>query len=601
MKLTLFSIILISIVSMPVNAWTFHGDVQRTGNLSTCVKSGELVYKIHLTGFIDSSPIVYNGKVYVINNPGMNPSEDRLGLYILNATNGTILKYISSFYGMSVPTVYNDLIFVHAYSDGNGYIYCLYANGTIKWRKRIENNVDWWLVSSSPLVYNDCIYVRSYNTKLFKFNINGNLVWSVDVESVKNYHTSPSACNGLIVFAKNDTCLCAYYENGTKAWCTNLEGNITNSPAIAYGKVYIATHSKLYALNLYNGSVAWSIPFKGSLSTPAIANGKIYIGSKDGKFYCFYANNGSEVWNFTAIQDPSAWESIQSSPIYGNGFVYFATNTANGTIYALNASNGKLAWKYEVGQYIMSSPFLWRNKLYIGADDGNLYIFGLWKGEVYLEPGNFTIKADNGKTYVVDNLTALGALNVASKIGGFSYTVNETYGGKNLYPTSIGNISDGWWCYEVNGIMPMNGTNKYPVKDGDMVIYWLWQSVGDSSENAPNEVIIRVHVKEAKINSLNVTSAKLGGNATAHVNVTTYVDSWYVIVVSGLNENGDYIAGISTFYLSKGQNLDVPVLIHIPQRNTVGTYKLYAGIYSLSDYPTKLIDWFGAVNCEVSS
>ena len=88
MRLILFSIILV--VLTPVSAWTFHGDVQRTGNFSTCVKSGELVYKIHLTGFIDSSPIVYDGNVYIMNNPSMSPSKDELGLYILNATNGTI-------------------------------------------------------------------------------------------------------------------------------------------------------------------------------------------------------------------------------------------------------------------------------------------------------------------------------------------------------------------------------------------------------------------------------------------------------------------------------------------------------------------------------
>ncbi len=598
----LLPIVLLTFTVLSASAWTFHGDIQRTGNFTTAIKTGELVYKVYLTGFIDSSPVVYNGNVYVMNNPSMTPKSDKLGLYIINATNGTILKYISGFYGMATPTVYKDLIFVHAYdeSDSNGYIFCLDSNGNIKWKKKIEENTAWWYVSSAPLVYNDSVYVRGYDTKLYKFDLNGNLIWEIDVEAVRNYHTTPSAYNGLIVFEKNDTSLCAHYENGSKAWCITLEGNITNSPAIAYGNVYIATEKRLYAINLSNGNVTWSVPFKGSLSTPAIAYGKLYIGSKDCKLYCFYANNGTEIWDFTAVKNPSAWDSIQSSVAYAEGLVYFATNTANGTIFALNASNGNLVWKFCVHQYVMSSPFLWRNKLYIGADDGNLYIFGLWKGDVYLTPGNFTVKADNGKTYVVSNLTALGALNEASKIGNFSYTVNETYGGGNLYPTSIGGIRDGWWCYNVNDEFPMNGTNKYPVRDGDVVYFWLWKSSGDNKENAPNEVIIRVHMKDAKINDLTVSSAKLGGNATAYVNVTAYSSDWFVVVVSGLNDDGDYIAGISTFYLKAGESLKIPVLIHIPQRNTVGTYKLFAGIYELSSYPNKLIDWFGAVNCEVT-
>lgn len=72
------------------------------------------------------------------------------------------------------------------------------------------------------------------------------------------------------------------------------------------------------------------------------------------------------------------------------------------------------------------------------------------------------------------------------------------------------------------------------------------------------------------------------------------------MVVSGVNSEGEAIAGISTFYLNAGGELKVPVLVHIPQLAQTGSYNLYAGVYRLSDYPNALIHLYDPVSCEVS-
>jgi len=584
-------------------ASTFHSDAGRSGNFSDYgPKNDELVYKLQLTGFVDASPVVWNGNVYLTNNPGMGSSE-QLGLYAINATNGSIIWKIPDIYGMATPAVSdNGYLFVHAYdnSTGNGVLFSFYAtNGTKRWNVTIEQNAGWWQVSSSPLVYNGSVYVLGYDGTLYAFDFDGNELWNVSSGGInKQYFSSPSAGDGLIFYPRNESgtyYLAALNETGAIVWKKPVNGTIVNTPAVSGGRVYVATDTTLYAFNATDGTELWNVSFSGTMSTPAIAGEMLYIGSKDGKLYSFNASTGQEVWNYTAIRSPSAWDSIKSSPAFADNVVYFATNEANGKVIALNASDGTLIWEYEVNQYIMSSPFVYNGKLYIGADDGNLYIFGLWKGVVTLTPGTFNVTADNGQIYAVSNLTALGALQKASEIGGFSYTVNDSYGGGNLYPTSIGGVTNGWWMTDVNGQGISKGMQFVNVSDGDVVTFWLypsdasWGSV--SSKNAPYLVQVEVRTKLVDINSFSVENGTRGGFVNATVNITPYYTGWLAIVVSGTNGNGDSIAGVATVKVTYQQSVEVPVVISLPQQVQAGDYRLYAGIYRLDRFPDEISEY----------
>jgi len=99
-----------------------------------------------------------------------------------------------------------------------------------------------------------------------------------------------------------------------------------------------------------------------------------------------------------------------------------------------------------------------------------------------------------------------------------------------------------------------------------------------------------VKVVEAKINGFMASDGFRGGNITAWVDITTANSGWFV-VVSGLNGEGDYLAGISTFYVRAYEGIRVPVLIHVPQKATTGDYKLHAGVYRFEEYPESIITW----------
>jgi hypothetical protein len=468
------------------------------------------------------------------------------------------------------------------------------------------------------LVYNDTIYVTTFsNGTLWALDLNGNIKWRITTRGEISHYTSPSAYNGLILFAGNYSgvnALVCVNESGVVLWNFTVDSMIKSSIAIAYGNAYFTTEHRVYAVNLTMHNEVWNRSINGTISTPAIAYGKVFVGTKDGVLYCFDAFNGNELWNFTANG------KIDSSPAVSGSVVYFATNTPYGTIYALNITDGSLIWNYTLippqGKYynIMSSPFIWNGKLFIGADDGNLHCFGsfstIWDGSVTLIPENVTITLNDGNKTEISGVSALYALIKASQ---GNFTVNITQASWGLYVESIAGINPqgycGWmyWVNYPNDEIPMIGADKYTLSDGDTVLWYYGcydPNTWKPSTPADSSYVIKIKVnveKPIKILDLTTSSAKLGGNVTVYVNVTALTSDWFVVVVSGLNDKGDYIAGISTFYLKNGESLNVPVFIHIPQLNTAGTYKLYAGIYRLSDYPNNLIDWLGAVNCEVSS
>lgn len=225
----------------------------------------------------------------------------------------------------------------------------------------------------------------------------------------------------------------------------------------------------------------------------------------------------------------------------------------------------------------MSSPYISDGKLFIGANDGYLYAFAhnpvIWEGTVTLHPGKINITLSDGSTAEIDGLSALATLVSASELGGFNISISNTTWG--FFIDSIGGITDSWlyWVnYPVDGF-PSVGAADMIVNNTDVITYYVGGfNPPDWNPSTPPEsdYVVRIHVQipeVAYLSSMNVTpSASRGGNATVWLNATSLAgDGWFVVVISGVNKNGDSIAGISTLYLSQGVEVRVPVLVPIPQ------------------------------------
>lgn len=89
------------------------------------------------------------------------------------------------------------------------------------------------------------------------------------------------------------------------------------------------------------------------------------------------------MWQFRAPQPSHQWVTQKSAPVIDDTRVYFGTD--NGTFFALNQSDGSVAWTFDIekhpeGKGIFSSPALAHGMVIFGAYDGNVYALDATSG-----------------------------------------------------------------------------------------------------------------------------------------------------------------------------------------------------------------------------
>jgi outer membrane protein assembly factor BamB len=175
----------------------------------------------------------------------------------------------------------------------------------------------------------------------------------------------------------NETILSpANVANLTVKWRTNIGGGCFASASIFEGKLYTAdtgsANGKLHALDIATGQELWTFPSDAlpgdhAWTSPPVANGIVYFGVNRPipVVYAVNATTGQEVWHHTG---PTA--NIISSPALIDGRLY--VNFSDGSIRALDASNGQIVWSIMHSAGAVSSPAVAGGRLYITIDNQGL-------------------------------------------------------------------------------------------------------------------------------------------------------------------------------------------------------------------------------------
>lgn len=186
----------------------------------------------------------------------------------------------------------------------------------------------------------------------------------------------------------------------TLAWQFETQGPIAGSPAVAGDTLYVGSYDhNLYALDAGTGKQRWKFASEGRIvSTPAVQNGSVYFGSMDSKFYAVDVATGKEKWHFDTTGErrftakhihglqpegelmPDPFDFFSSSPTIVNGTVYFGSGDNN--VYALDASTGKLRWKFAAQDVIHASPAVSDGLVLVGSWDSNFYALDAADGHV---------------------------------------------------------------------------------------------------------------------------------------------------------------------------------------------------------------------------
>ena len=232
-------------------------------------------------------------------------------------------------------------------------------------------------------------------------------------------------------------------------------------PIIAEGKVFLGSSSDncLYALDLKEGSELWRFHTQGPIRfAPAYWDKHLYAVSDDGFIYCVNATTGKLKWKFRGGAEesyvPGNGHLISRWPARGaavieDGIVYFGCGiwpTDGIYIYALNATDGKLKWCNDSsGQLSILQPHAALSRSGLSAQ------------------GYFTIC---GKKLLVPTGRALPAI-LDKETGkyedwGFSSIWNRTGGGGDIvaFPNAK-SFYTGNYMYTLPGVVASPNTRTY--------------------------------------------------------------------------------------------------------------------------------------------
>lgn len=142
------------------------------------------------------------------------------------------------------------------------------------------------------------------------------------------------------------------------------------------------THS--YA-GIDNPVTAWKFQTKGPIRGGIVASGNsVYFGSADGHIYSIDKSSGKLNWKFKTNG------SIVSTPALAEGRFIIVSSRDN-TVYCLHAASGQLAWKYSMQAPVkfeyewdltMASPVIAGKHVLIGSGDAHLYSLSVDQGKL---------------------------------------------------------------------------------------------------------------------------------------------------------------------------------------------------------------------------
>jgi hypothetical protein len=230
-------------------------------------------------------------------------------------------------------------------------------------------------------------------------------------------------------------------------------GLISSDPLLVGDRIYLAVSNgedsmmttnklRIVALNK-KGKLVKSVSVKGAggadVGLPLSASigygaGKIYVPLTDGTICAYDAKTLKLAWRSKKIADGGA--NVISSIIYRGGYIYSGASTGSadaGCFFAINAKNGKIAWKYGTKGYYCAGAAFTSKAVFFAGDDGVLVSHDLKSGKVF-----DTYKL--GDAVRADTVINGSILYVTTKAGKL-YKVPVAKGGKKFKDKSVKSAS----------------------------------------------------------------------------------------------------------------------------------------------------------------
>ena len=269
------------------------------------------------------------------------------------------------------PIVSGNTIFI-ATQDGN--VHAISASGKLVWKRQVGKYV------LQPFMIDNTIVAANNNGTITKIEKDGSINSQISLVAfnpgVKVVYGIDSY-QGKIYLTTNVGVL-AIQNNNVTTFFNTSDARVYTAPTVAGTKIIFGAGNELVVMNL-NKQVIWRKNV-GDLwdSKPVLENSIVYVGATDNFVYAFDAGNGDLKWKYRT----DGW--IASSPTVKDGVLYVGSE--DGHVYALDALNGNLKWNAKTDQAVRTTPLVMnfggKDALIVGSTDGKLYAIDRQNGKI---------------------------------------------------------------------------------------------------------------------------------------------------------------------------------------------------------------------------
>lgn len=246
-----------------------------------------------------------------------------------------------------------------------------------------------------PVLADNLIYAVNAEGSVMQLSAeNGKKVWETQLG--EPISSGAGLGGGLILAGTSKGHLYALNLNGKKLWSAVLSSEIQGQPRYYDGTVIVRTSDHhIYGIDAADGRRKWSYERATpslSLKTQAgivVDGGAVYAGFPGGKLVAIRADNGKLIWEATVAQPKGVTEieriaDITSLPFVDGPLVYVVAY--QGKVAAVDRQRGQVVWNRDISSYVGLTAD--NSKVYLSHTIGSVYSLDASNGKTFWRQGN---------------------------------------------------------------------------------------------------------------------------------------------------------------------------------------------------------------------
>ena len=213
-------------------------------------------------------------------------------------------------------------------------------------------------------------------------------------------------------------------------------------PIVVAGTMYFTTERNSYSIDAATCAEKWRVEYQSSRPSPlgvqrgfAHLDGRLFRGTSDAHVLALDAADGHTLWDVTMDVAATPGVSMPMAPIAANGLVFIGNaggdqTGVTGHVYALDARDGRVVWRFDVVPDEPAVRATWSNADRYPITGGAFWTsFALdtERGVLYVPAGNpapdFDAEARGGDNLYANSLIALDA--ATGRIVGYNQLVKR--------------------------------------------------------------------------------------------------------------------------------------------------------------------------------